>query len=81
MRHLPSTGTIVLLIAFGAMLLGAGAFLYQGMISGGDETLPGHFYIAMTLGVVFSIIVGVGLMALIFFSSRKGYDEPPTLRE
>jgi heme/copper-type cytochrome/quinol oxidase subunit 2 len=81
MRQLLSTGTIVLLIALGVMLLGAGAFMYQGMVSGGDETLPGHFYIAMTLGVVFSIIVGVGLMALIFFSNRKGYDEPPTFGE
>jgi hypothetical protein len=33
----------------------------------------------MALGVIFSMVVGVGLMALIFYSSRKGYDEPPVL--
>jgi hypothetical protein len=26
---------------------------------------------------VFTLILGVGLMALIFFSSRNGFDEPP----
>jgi hypothetical protein len=27
----------------------------------------------------FSLVVGFGLMALIFYSSRKGYDEPAAL--
>ena len=31
-------------------------------------------YIALGLGIVFSILVGGGLMALLFWSSRKGYD-------
>lgn len=31
----------------------------------------------MILGIVFSLVVGVGLMGLVFYSSRKGYDEPP----
>jgi hypothetical protein len=26
---------------------------------------------------MFSLVIGVGLMALLFFSSRRGYDEPP----
>ena len=33
---------------------------------------------AMTLGVLFTIAIGVGLMALIFNSSRRGYDEAPS---
>ncbi len=33
----------------------------------------------MALGVLASLGVGFGLMALIFYSSRKGYDEPPVL--
>jgi hypothetical protein len=32
----------------------------------------------MILGVFFSCLVGFGLMGTIFFSSRHGYDEPPT---
>ena len=31
---------------------------------------------AMWLGIVFSLLVGCGLMALVFYSSRRGYDEP-----
>jgi hypothetical protein len=32
----------------------------------------------MALGIFFSLIVGGGLMALMFYSSRHGYDEPPS---
>jgi hypothetical protein len=34
-----------------------------------------HGYMAMILGVVFSLGIGCGLMALMFYSSRHGYDE------
>ena len=39
--------------------------------------MPAGIYIAMGLGIVFSIVIGSGLMALVFYSSRHGYDEPP----
>jgi hypothetical protein len=39
--------------------------------------LPAGGYVAMWLGIVFSLLVGCGLMALLFYSSRYGYDEPP----
>ena len=38
-----------------------------------------HGYIAMVLGIVGSLIVGCGLMGLLFYSSRRGYDEPPEM--
>ena len=38
--------------------------------------MPAAGYVAMTLGIVFSLIIGCGLMALLFYSSRHGYDEP-----
>jgi hypothetical protein len=31
-------------------------------------------YIALTLGIVLSTLLGAGLMALVFWSNRKGYD-------
>jgi hypothetical protein len=37
--------------------------------------LPVEGKIAMWLGIVFSLAVGCGLMALVFYSSRHGYDE------
>jgi hypothetical protein len=33
-------------------------------------------YVAMVLGIVVSLAVGVGLMSLMFYSSRHGYDGP-----
>ena len=37
--------------------------------------IPIEGRIAMGLGVFFSIVVGCGLIALVFYSSRHGYDE------
>ena len=43
-----------------------------------------HGWIAMALGVGFTILVGGGLMALVFYSDTNGYDDielsslPPT---
>ena len=34
-----------------------------------------HGLIALALGAVVTFVVGAGLMALVFFSSRRGYDE------
>jgi len=32
-------------------------------------------WLAMALGVLFSLALGIGLMALVFFSNRSGYDD------
>ena len=32
-------------------------------------------WIALSLGTFFSLIVGCGLIALVFYSSRHGYDD------
>ena len=34
-----------------------------------------HGWIALTLGTVLSLALGGGLMALVFYSARKGYDD------
>ncbi len=34
-----------------------------------------HGWIALGLGTFFSLLIGCGLMALMFFSSRSGHDE------
>ena len=44
-----------------------------------DVDVPTWAWFAMAGGVTISILVGGGLMALIFYSSRKGYDEPPKI--
>jgi hypothetical protein len=37
--------------------------------------MPVEGYVAMWLGIVFSLVIGCGLMALVFYSSRHGYDD------
>ena len=39
--------------------------------------IPTTGYVAMGLGIVFSLLIGCGLMVLVFYSSRHGYDTPP----
>ena len=34
-----------------------------------------HGWVAMILGIVVTSLVGFGLMGLMFYSSRHGYDE------
>ncbi|MFB6449075.1 hypothetical protein [Bradyrhizobium tunisiense] len=52
-----------------------------GWASAPDTDVPGVGYVTMAIGVGFSLIVGIGLMALVFYSSRSGYDEPARLIE
>ena len=37
--------------------------------------MPAEGYVAMWLGIALSFVVGCGLMVLVFYSSRRGYDE------
>jgi uncharacterized integral membrane protein len=39
--------------------------------------LPPWAWAFMAVGLTLTVLVGAGLMALIFYSSRMGYDEPP----
>jgi hypothetical protein len=39
--------------------------------------MPLAGWVALILGVVVTIALGVGLMFLVFYSSRRGYDEMP----
>jgi len=43
----------------------------------GDTGLDLNGWIALSLGVVVTLGLGVGLMTLVFISNRRGYDEPP----
>jgi hypothetical protein len=70
-------GSWTIVIVLLALLAGAVSFAYYGWTYETGEAMPVSLYIPMTLGIVFSLIVGIGLMALMFYSSRKGYDEPP----
>jgi hypothetical protein len=42
-----------------------------------DIEMPPWAWAALAFGVGLSLLIGFGLMALLFYSSRMGYDEPP----
>jgi hypothetical protein len=72
-------GSWTVLIVLVLLLAGSFVIVYLGWTLGSGTDVPASGYVAMALGVVVSLGVGFGLMALIFYSSRKGYDEPPVL--
>jgi membrane protein implicated in regulation of membrane protease activity len=74
-RHLPTIITAAVLLG---LLTLAATF---AVTAWGRSTaqMSSHSWIALGLGVVFSILVGCGLMALVFYSNRRGYDEPATM--
>lgn len=71
-------GTWAVLIVLLLLLAAGGVLGYLGWTSS-DNSVPESGYVALALGVLFSLAVGVGLMALLFYSSRAGYDEPARL--
>jgi hypothetical protein len=59
-------GAVVLVIAFVIAAEWAGI---------GDSEISGAGWLAMGLGVIVTLALGIGLMALVFISSRRGYDK------
>jgi hypothetical protein len=62
--------TAGLLIVFSLVFIGLYAWF-----SFGDMAMTAGGYIALALGSVGAIALAVGLMSLVFFSNRYGYDE------
>ena len=71
-RCMQKTAVIVPLLAFLAASIW---FAYYVWASDAGPPMPAAGYVAMALGVLFSLVVGIGLMALVFYSHRHGYDE------
>jgi hypothetical protein len=72
-------GNITVLVVLLLLLAAAVVVASIGWSLGDAADVPVSGYVALALGVVLSLAVGFGLMTLVFFSSRKGYDEPPVL--
>jgi hypothetical protein len=74
---LGTVGTIALVaVPLVVMLAAAGWYAAQAWTTLSGPPMPATGYVAMTIGIVFSLVVGCGLMALLFYSNRYGYDEP-----
>ena len=67
-------GKLIVVVPLLALLVlslwfAASAWLHLG----GD--IPLYGYLAIAGGVLFSLAIGGGLMALVFYSNRHGYDD------
>ena len=72
-------GSWIILIVLLSLLVATGVVIYLGWTLGNGTDVSTSSYVAMVLGVVISLAVGFGFMVLLFYSSRKGYDEPPVM--
>jgi hypothetical protein len=63
------------ILVFGGLLLATtlvSIFIYHEI---GDVTMSTHGMVAMGFGVLLTLGLGIGLMYLVFYSSRRGFDE------
>jgi hypothetical protein len=65
----------ILVVALFALLAVSVWFAAYAWTHLGGDPLPSYGYVAIVGGVVVSLLVGGGLMALVFYSSRHGYDD------
>ena len=64
--------TVLLTVTLGGLL----AVVMFGVLTEWDSSAMSiHGWIALTLGTLLSLAVGGGLMALVFHSARRGYDD------
>jgi hypothetical protein len=76
--------TVFVLLALLAASAGVALWAWREI---GEVEISGHGLIALALGAAATFLLGAGLMALVFFSNRRGYDdeayrpgEPPSGR-
>jgi hypothetical protein len=73
-------GVLVIILLL-AILAGAVFVGYSEWVSLGDVVMPAWGWWMMGLGIFFTLLVGFGPMALVFYSNRAGFDEPPELAQ
>jgi hypothetical protein len=64
--------TVAVLVGLLGATAGVTFWAWQEM---GDVEISRHGLIALGLGAVATFALGAGLMALVFFSNRRGYDD------
>ncbi len=67
--------TALLLVILGGFLLATALYSLRLWHAGEGTELGANGWIALALGVIATFAVGAGLMWLVFYSSRKGYDD------
>jgi hypothetical protein len=68
-------GQAILLIALLLLLILTAVWAVSAWNDTSSVEMDKHGWIALGLGTFFSLLIGCGLMALMFFSSRSGHDD------
>jgi hypothetical protein len=76
MRSLGLARSSVAVVIGGAATLAVAVVVASLWIGIGDSEISPAGWIAMGCGVIITLALGIGLMALVFISSRRGYDDP-----
>ena len=74
-RKSGASGSVVLAVVLAILLAMAGGgalYVWQGI---GAVDIGSDGLIALALGVGFSLALGIGLMRLVYYSSRRGFDD------
>jgi uncharacterized membrane protein len=69
-------GLVAVIVGLAAATIAVSAWEWGAL---GDTGMSTAGYVSLAVGAVVATIVGCGLMGLIFYSSRRGYDESPQL--
>jgi uncharacterized membrane protein len=70
-----SQGTWVMFAFLGTLLIASIAGFWMALTHGKIPHISIHGWIAMGIGIAFSLAIGCGLMWLSFYSSRHGFDD------
>jgi hypothetical protein len=71
-HEMKATLTIIVLLALLAASAGVALWAWREI---GEVEISRHGLIALALGAAATFLLGTGLMALVFFSNRRGYDD------
>jgi hypothetical protein len=71
--HRYGQGIIIAVLV--TLLIGTGILAVSAWTSTSGVVISKEGWIALSLGTFFSLLVGCGLITLVFYSSRHGYDE------
>jgi hypothetical protein len=68
-------GKLAIIVVLLGFLAAALYFAFGLWMAVDAPPMPASGWIAMAGGIIFSLIIGCGLMALVFYSHRHGYDD------
>lgn len=68
-------GTLGMIAMLLALLFASAAVAWWAWGELGDVDIGLHGKLALGAGVLATLLLGVGLMSLVYYSARKGYDD------